>query len=205
MSKSKRDFTVGRADQPRKKTETCSLRTATWATIAHDQAAKLIAAFEKRHPFIKVSYWRSGSLGVYNKIITEARAGRIGWDVVSISTVDQMVDLTRNRIVTSYQSAERNMFSDDVKDVEGYWTGEYAKPIGLGFNTKQVTRQDAPKSYRDLLDPKWKGRKISVDNEGYQLLSGLIAAWGQEKAIDYLKRLAAQDPSPGEETPSGLS
>jgi len=45
-----------------------------------------------------------------------------------------------------------------------------------------------------LLDPKWKGRKISIDDSAYGLLAGLIHAWGKEKAVDYFKKLAAQEP-----------
>jgi hypothetical protein len=52
-----------------------------------------------------------------------------------------------------------------------------------------------PKTYEDLLNPKWKGQKISVDNTSYNLLAGLITAWGKDKAVAYFKRLAAQEPS----------
>ena len=54
-----------------------------WSTIAQDQSQKLIDEFMKRYPFIKANYWRSGSVGLHNKIMLEARAGRPCWDVVS--------------------------------------------------------------------------------------------------------------------------
>ena len=79
----------------------------------------------------------------------------------------------------------------------GYWTGTYALPTGLGFNTQQVKKEDAPKSYKDLLDGKWKGGKISIDDENYELLVGLEQAWGKKPAVEYLKALAAQAPTIG--------
>jgi hypothetical protein len=53
------------------------------STIAQDQSQKLIDEFMKLYPFIKANYWRSGSVGLHNKILLEARAGRPSWDVVS--------------------------------------------------------------------------------------------------------------------------
>jgi iron(III) transport system substrate-binding protein len=57
-----------------------------------------------------------------------------------------------------------------------------------------VKKEDVPKGYKELLDPKWKGGKISVDDENYELLIGLMQAWGKGPAIEYLRALAAQSP-----------
>jgi iron(III) transport system substrate-binding protein len=43
----------------------------------------------------------------------------------------------------------------------------------------------------------WKGKKISIDTEGQELLMGLIQAWGKERAVDYMRKLAAQEPALG--------
>ena len=167
---------------------------AWWSTIAQDQSQKLVDEFMKRYPFIKASYWRSGSVGLHNKILIEARAGRSSWDVVSQTTPEFIHELKQKKIITFYNSPERSQFSPDLKDKDGFWTATYALPTGLGFNTQQVKKEDVPKSYKDLLDSKWKGGKISVDDENYELLVGLTQAWGKNAAVDYLKALAAQAP-----------
>jgi iron(III) transport system substrate-binding protein len=167
---------------------------AWWSTIAQDQSQKLIDEFMKRYPFIKANYWRSGSVGLHNKIMIEARAGRSSWDVVSQTTPEFIYELKQKKIIAAYNSPERTHFSTDLKDRDGYWTGTYALPTGLGFNTQQVKREDVPKSYKDLLDSRWKGGKISIDDENYELLVGLVEAWGKNAAVEYLKGLAAQSP-----------
>jgi len=167
---------------------------AWWTTIAQDQSQKLVDEFMKRYPFIKASYWRSGSVGLHNKILIEARAGQSSWDVVSQTTPEFIYELKQKKIIAPYNSPERSQFSADFKDKDAYWTGTYALPTGLGFNTQQVKKEDVPKSYKDLLDAKWKGGKISVDDENYELLVGLVQAWGKNAAVDYLKALAAQAP-----------
>jgi iron(III) transport system substrate-binding protein len=170
---------------------------AWWSTIAQDQSQKLVDEFMKRYPFIKANSWRSGSVGLHNKIMLEARAGRSSWDVVSQTTPEFILDLKQKGLIAAYDSGERRHFSADLKDKDAYWTGTYALPMGLGFNTRQVAREDVPKTYQDLLHPKWKGRKISVDNESYEFLVGLMQAWGRSAAVDYLKKLAAQEPAIG--------
>lgn len=165
-----------------------------WSTIAQDQSQKIVDEFMKLYPFIKASYWRSGSVGLHNKILIEARAGRASWDVASQTTPEFIYELKQKKLIAPYNSPERGQFSADLKDREGYWTGTYALPTGLGFNTQQVKKEAVPKSYKDLLDPKWKGGKISVDNENYELLVGLIEAWGKKAAVEYLKALATQSP-----------
>jgi iron(III) transport system substrate-binding protein len=168
-----------------------------WSTIAQDQSQKVVDEFMKRYPFIKANYWRSGSVGLHNKIMLEARAGRPSWDVVSQTSPEFIHELKQKRQIVPYDSPERRNFSADLKDKEGYWTGTYALPTGLGFNTQLVKKDDVPKSYKDLLDPKWKGEKISVDDESFEFLAGLIQTWGQSAAIEYLRGLAAQSPKIG--------
>lgn len=167
-----------------------------WNTIAQDQSQIIVNEFMKRYPFIKASYWRGGSVGLHSKIMMEARAGRYSWDVVSQTNPDFVLELKQKGLIAPYESPERKAFSDDFKDREGFWTSTYALPTGLGYNTRLVNAEETPKGYGDLLQPRWKG-KISIDNEGNDLLVGLIAAWGKEKAVQYFRQLAAQAPIPG--------
>jgi iron(III) transport system substrate-binding protein len=168
-----------------------------WSTIAQDQSQKIIEEFMRLYPFVKVNYWRSGSVGVHNKLLIEARAGRATWDVVSQTTPEFIHELKQKGLIAPYESPERRHFSSDLKDKDGYWTGTYALPTGLGFNTRLVKQTEAPKNYQELLDPKWKGKRISVDDEGYEFLVGLMQAWGRSAAIEYFKKLATQEPAIG--------
>jgi hypothetical protein len=68
-----------------------------WSTIAQDQSQKVVDEFMKRYPFIKANYWRSGSVGLHNKIMLEARAGRPSWDVVSQTSPEFIDELKQKR------------------------------------------------------------------------------------------------------------
>jgi iron(III) transport system substrate-binding protein len=105
-----------------------------------------------------------------------------------------VLPLTERKIITSYHSPEAKMIDEQLVDKEGFWTAYYVNSYVLGWNTKLVKKQDVPKTYEELLNPKWKGGQISLDTEAYGMLEGLKRVWGREKAIGYFKRLAALDP-----------
>jgi iron(III) transport system substrate-binding protein len=164
-----------------------------YTTMTLSQSKKVVDAFQKKYPFITPELFRGGGDEVLNRIQNEARGGLNAWDVVS-TRGDSVLTLRDAKLITSYRSPESKFISKDMVDDEGYWTAYYVNPYVLGYNTKLVKKDEVPKTYEALLDPKWKGRKISIDDSAYGLLAGLIHAWGKEKAVDYFKKLAAQEP-----------
>jgi iron(III) transport system substrate-binding protein len=164
-----------------------------YTSMAVDQAKPLMDAFQKKYPAINPVLVRLGGGAIMNRVLTETRAGKFAFDVVGGR--GEMIQLFRERgIITPYVSAESKMIDSDAFDKQGYWYAQYVVPWALGYNTTQVKKEEVPRTYEALLDPKWKDNKISVDTEGYLVLQGLMSAWGKEKAIDYMKKLAAQNP-----------
>jgi iron(III) transport system substrate-binding protein len=166
-----------------------------WTTVPVDQSKVLADQFRKQFPLIEVELFRTGATSLQNKIMTEARVGRHSWDIVNFNG-EFVVELVKQKLIAPYVSPQQAMLDDDFKDGNGYWSGLHAQPIVLGYNTKLVNKEDVPTSYEGLLNPRWKGRKISIDNEGFGLLKGLESAWGTKRAVEYLKKLALQEPVP---------
>ena len=165
-----------------------------YTTMTLDQSKEVVDRFQKKYPFIKPTLFRTGGGPLLNKILTEARGGRYAWDVV-VGRAEMVVPLMERNLLASYRSPETKMIDDDLADKEGYWTSYYVIAYVLGWHTKLVKREDVPRTYEALVDPKWKGGQLSFDNEAYGMLQGLMRAWGREKAIAYFKRIAAIDPS----------
>ncbi|MET0689953.1 MAG: extracellular solute-binding protein, partial [Candidatus Binatia bacterium] len=69
----------------------------------------------------------------------------------------------------------------------------YLNTLVLGYNTKVISRNDLPKTYDDLLKPQYK-QKFIIDIENHDVFVALSQEWGQEKAINYFKALAKQEP-----------
>jgi iron(III) transport system substrate-binding protein len=164
-----------------------------YTTMTVDQSKEVIDRFQKKYPFIKPALFRTGGGPLLNKILTEARGGLHAWDVVA-GRAEMYVPLMERKLLASYRSPETKAIEEDLVDKEGYWTAYYVVTYVLGWHTKLVRREDVPKTYEALVEPKWKGQ-LSFDNEAYGMLRGLMRAWGREKAIAYFRRIAANDPS----------
>jgi iron(III) transport system substrate-binding protein len=165
-----------------------------YTTMTLDQSKEVVDRFQKKYPFIKPTLFRTGGGPLLNKIFTEARGGRHAWDVV-VGRAEMVVPLMQRKLIASYRSPETKMLDDDLVDQEGYWSAYYVISYVLGWHTKLVKKEEVPKTYEALVDPKWKGGQLSFDNEAYGMLQGLMRAWGREKAIAYFKRIAAIEPS----------
>jgi iron(III) transport system substrate-binding protein len=170
-------------------------RLVYWTTMTLSQSKQVVDAFKKKYPFIKTNLFRTGGGPLLNKILTEARAGRYSWDLIS-GRGELFLPLMKRKLLGSYRSPEAKNIPPDMVGKKGYWTAYYLNPYALGYNTQQVKKKDIPKTYQDLLNPRWKGGKISIDTEAHGLLHGLMTAWGKERAVSYFKKLAAQEPVP---------
>jgi iron(III) transport system substrate-binding protein len=80
-------------------------------------------------------------------------------------------------------------------DSQGYWSGYYINPFVLGYSTARLKEEEIPKSYDELVDPRWRGNRIAIDSTAHGLLRGLAPIWGEDKTVAYLRRLAGQQPA----------
>lgn len=161
-----------------------------WYTSTNVTESKpLLDDFKKQYPFIKGEIFRASGEKTLNRIITEARAGRSEFDIVTISEVDALIEA---KLLTPYRSPEAKSFIPEFKDPNGYWTAIYINYASIGYNSKMLSEKEAPKQWEDLLDPKWKG-KFAIDQEQYPWFGTLHKAWGRERAQKYMRTLAKQD------------
>jgi iron(III) transport system substrate-binding protein len=156
-----------------------------------DTVQALQKAFAKKFPFIKVDVLRSGSERLLNVTMTEHKQKLFRADVFSGSHL-AMINHTKAGHLQKYVSAEQRAFPKEYKDSDGYWTAFYMDTRVLAYNTKMAARDELPKSYDELLLPKWKG-KMGMDNADYILYGTLQEMMGRERGSAFLKKLAQQD------------
>ncbi|MGH7847816.1 MAG: ABC transporter substrate-binding protein [Candidatus Binatia bacterium] len=168
-------------------------KLAIYSVLAVPDHTQVIEAFKQKYPFIDVSLWRPSGAGegVATRVMTEAAANTYLVDVIGI---DQplMSHLIKRNLMMRYESPERESFEPAFKDKQGHWTAFYLNPKVIPYNTKVVRAEDAPKTYSDLLDPKWKGRLVMEDTEG-GWFGSLCLYWGEKKTVDYMRQLAKQN------------
>jgi iron(III) transport system substrate-binding protein len=151
---------------------------------------KIVGAFERAIPYVKVRANRLSQSSVITKIDTEARAGLFAVDVVGSAPVE-MWELKQRGHSAPYLSPELKAFPTGSYDPQGYWSSFEVTPIVLAFNTKLVPQDEAPRSYQDLLLPKWKG-KMNMGSDEYAWYSVMLDGMGKAKGLEYMKALARQ-------------
>jgi len=91
-----------------------------------------------------------------------------------------------------YESPQRQFFPPELKDKESYFTSLYITPMVLGYNTKLVKPNEAPKTYEDLLNPRWKSGMF-LDDEAFEWYAILLRHFGMDSYFvagqPYLDRL----------------
>jgi iron(III) transport system substrate-binding protein len=164
-----------------------------YTTIDLPQIIEVVHHFAQKYPFLALELYPLEAETLVKKIQDEARSGMSSWDVL-LGGGGSFQPLLEANLVVSYHSPQREAVSDALNDSEGYWSGYYINPYVFGYSTTLVKEEEIPKSYDELLEPRWKGNRIAIDSTAHGLLRGLAAAWGEDKAVTYLKRLADQQP-----------
>jgi iron(III) transport system substrate-binding protein len=162
-----------------------------YASMNLAEANIMIAEFEKRYPSLKVKLNRAGSEKLLTRVLAEARAKRVAADV--IQTVEfSMHILKRSGVLARHIAPSDSLYPKNFKD-EGFWTTVYYNPYVTAYNTRLVAPRMAPKTYADLLDPKWKG-KITMEGTKADWFAGMLQIMGQERGLQYMRQLAKQEP-----------
>ena len=156
-----------------------------------EDARAIFLAFNKKYPFIKTEYFRAGSARLFNRIVNEARAGKVLFDSVAVRGLETQ-QLVKAGLLQPYVSPESAAYPAGFKDARGYWVDYFDAYNVIGYNTQLVPRDQAPKSWEDLLDPRWKNQ-IALDEENYSWYGALTQRWGKEKTQRYMRALARQN------------
>jgi iron(III) transport system substrate-binding protein len=128
---------------------------------------------------IKVKAWRSGSEGVLQKLTSEARGGRFDADVVQ-NNAPEAEALHREKLLQEVRSPYLKDLVPQASPAHKEWVGFTIDVFVAAYNTTKVKKEELPKSYHDLLDPKWKGRLgIEADDQGW--FATLSQAMGEQQ------------------------
>ncbi|HYQ97659.1 MAG TPA: extracellular solute-binding protein [Candidatus Nitrosocosmicus sp.] len=165
-----------------------------YTSLTLQEIDEVAGPFTKKYPFLKVESFRGNALQLLQKITTEARAGRPQADVAQFNSFEAW-QLQKLGLLQSYKSPEAKKFPDNFKDPDGYWTILYMNYLVLGYNPTIVSAADVPKTWDDLLHPRWKGDKFALDRDNAVWYGGLALYWGKEKAAKFMKALASQQPT----------
>jgi iron(III) transport system substrate-binding protein len=165
-------------------------KAVLYGNISADHVERLRGDFEKRYG-IKLDGFRASGERVANRLLTEARSGKLDADVLAPSN-EHMPVLIKAGIAGRYHSPERAAFGEIFRDKQGYWTAWDYNISVIAYNTRLVSAADAPRKYEDFLEPKWKGN-FALDMDPDKSIMGWFKTWGEERTKKYLQAISKND------------
>ncbi len=161
-----------------------------YASMAEKDLIRLVSEFERRYG-IKVNVWRSGKNNVLRRAVTEARAGRFEVDVVH-NPAPEMELLHRERLLQEVRSPYQRELIPEAVAPHREWAGPRVYVFVQAYNTNRVKSGELPKTFGDLLDPRWKGR-IAVEAKEQEWFFTLVREMGEENGLKFFRELVAKN------------
>src|SRR5579864_7342740 len=165
-----------------------------YTTLVVNQIVRpLKEAFEKKYPGVTLQYTRADDLVTAAKILAEGQAGRMQADM--LDSISGMFALQEAGLLAPFTVPNSADYPAELKARDGYWTAVIMYVFTPGINTTLLPKDQAPKTFADLLDPKLKGKMAwngSSMAGAFGFVANILTTMGEDKGMDYLRALAKQ-------------
>jgi iron(III) transport system substrate-binding protein len=170
-------------------------KVVVYGSVPPQSMKGLNQAFKEKYG-IEVDYWRGSSTQVSERALTEWRAGKPGFDVAEGNRGVQLINRDEG-LYAKFIPPASEKFPAKFKEKDGMITPWRVLPISILYNTDLVKPNELPKTFDDLLNPKWSG-KISIPDPTRHTTTAQFL-WNLDKVrnghwLDYAKALAKQKP-----------
>src|SRR5216684_4681034 len=162
-----------------------------YTTMTPEDASPMIAAFEEKYG-ITVRMWRGINQKLVQRALAEARAGKSAVDVYEGSGHGMEI-LHREALLEKFWSPAFVDIPPEAFPRHGYYAPDNLLFFVMGYNTKLVKPEDVPRSYEDLLQPRWSGN-FGIEASDIIWFAAVAKAMGEEKGLAYFQKLAAMKP-----------
>jgi len=161
-----------------------------YTSLALPSSTAIAHYFEKKYPGVSVEVHRTGSQRVLQRVMQEAGAGIKNVDLIHTSDAGHFELLKDKNMLMKYSPQAVSSFPDGFKDKAGFYYGMRATLSVIAYNPKSIAEKDAPKTWKDLLNPKWSGKEVSA-HPGYSgIIMTHVLALVNANGWDYFRDLA---------------
>jgi ABC-type Fe3+ transport system substrate-binding protein len=166
-----------------------------YTTLIVDQVMRPVkAAFEKEYPFLQIDFFRGNSERIVQKMLAEYQAKRYDVDIIDGTVSPTMVH--RAGYLQRFYSPSLADYPAELKDPKGFWGTTNLYFFATGYNTRMVKPNEVPRTYEDLLNPRWKGQMMWSTSRGSGapiFIGTILAGMGEEAGKAYLQKLREQN------------
>lgn len=166
-----------------------------YISLATSAVNKLLEALKPHFPNLDIQYVRAGSVETVKRFAAERQAGRIGTDLIHGADPGGFDYFGEKHWLDGQlvDGTDLSQFRDGFYDKNAGWVAMRATGIALMYNTDLLKKEDLPKTWKELADPKWKGKVAIADpNRAGSSFTHLYAMW-KLYGEDYLKAFAKND------------
>jgi len=161
-----------------------------YTSLAIPSSTAIAHYFQNKYKGIEVEVHRTGSQRVLQRTMQEATAGIKNVDLIHTSDAGHFELLKGKGLLIKYTPAAVSGFPDGFKDKAGFYYGMRATLSVIAYNPKLVTEKDAPKTWKDLLNPRWSGKEVTA-HPGYSgIIMTHVVALVNAYGWDYFRDLA---------------
>ncbi len=166
----------------------------TWYTSADLQLAEKVGkAFEQKFPRIRARVERAGGERIFSRVAQEYAAGLHVPDAVSTGDAAQFLVWKRQGLLAAYVPEDVARYIPvEHRDIDGLFATVRSSLCVIAYNTQLVRSSEAPKSFVDLLDPKWKGKIVKAHPSYSGTIMTSTYQMVRELGWAYLEKLAQQ-------------
>jgi len=160
-----------------------------YTTIAEKDLPTLIKPFESKYG-VKVNVWRAGTSSILQRAVQETAAKKYAVDVIHIGS-PEMEALAREQVLLPITSPVQNDLQPGSVPAHRQWAATLLSVWVQAYNTKLIKKESLPKTYKDLLDPKWKG-KLGVEGKDEDWFASVVdVTGGNETGLKFFRDLVA--------------
>ncbi len=153
---------------------------------------QLIGSFNAHYPEIRVQLERTGAERILQRITQEYASGIHAADVVESSDQGAFVHWKRDGMLAAYVPEDVPRWPAEERDPDGRFASYRASMSVIAYNTRQVKPEDAPRSFADLLAPRWRMRIVKAHPSYSGSILTSTYATVQALGWEYMEKLARQ-------------
>jgi len=161
-----------------------------YTSFAEKDLPPLLGAYEKRYG-IKVQVWRSASEKVLQRAVIETRAGRYDADAIHTSALE-MEAMVRENVLQPVAPPQGVALLQGALRPHRGWIATYLSFWVQAYNTRLIRKEELPRTWQDLLDPKWKG-KLGIEARVPEWYAAIVMDMGEEKGLRFWRELVARN------------
>jgi len=173
-----------------------------------EMANALCAEFTARYPGVNCDAIRATGSVTFQRVMQEVQANAVQGDVYSSNDDTDFMEMQKYDALAAYTPHNIEYMLPSMKaagNQDGYWYASNISPYGIVYNTDLVSADEAPKSWKDLLDPKWKDQ-LAIAHPGFSgSMSMFTVALEELYGWEYFEKLEANKPQIGRSVSDGYN